>query len=145
MIGVAPTALGPDEFAAHPIVVLIDGTDYVRSIQKVNADGSLTFYCAIEEGLVLRVARGQDIVADLDTTLARIRELIGPPEFIFSCDCILRHLEMDARAQRDAVAERLARNNTVGFSTYGEQYGGVHINQTLTGIAIGRSLEADDG
>ncbi|WP_323002370.1 nitric oxide-sensing protein NosP [Denitromonas sp.] len=145
LIGVAPTALGPDEFAAHPIVVLIDGTDYVRSIQKVNADGSLTFYCAIEEGLVLRVARGQDIVADLDTTLARIRELIGPPEFIFSCDCILRHLEMDARAQRDAVAERLARNNTVGFSTYGEQYGGVHINQTLTGIAIGRSLEVEDG
>lgn len=142
LIGAVPTGLGPDEFAAHPIVVLIDGSDYVRSIQKVNPDGSLTFYCAIEEGLVLRVARGQDIVADLDKALERVRELIGPPEFLFSCDCILRHLEMDARAQRDAVAELLVRNKAVGFSTYGEQYGGVHINQTLTGIAIGRSLEA---
>ncbi|MBT0961037.1 nitric oxide-sensing protein NosP [Denitromonas iodatirespirans] len=144
LVGTTAEGLGPDQFAAHPIVVLIDGTDYVRSIQKVNADGSLTFYCAIEEGLVLRVARGQDIVDDLDTTLARIREVIGPPEFIFSCDCILRHLEMEARQQRDAVAELLIRNNTIGFSTYGEQYGGVHINQTLTGIAIGRSLETGD-
>jgi hypothetical protein len=25
----------------------------------------------------------------------------------------------------------------VGFNTYGEQYGGVHVNQTLTGVAIG--------
>ncbi|KAA3653448.1 MAG: FIST domain containing protein [Proteobacteria bacterium] len=145
LIGATQAGLGPAQFAAHPIVVLIDGTDYVRSIQKVNADGSLTFYCAIEEGLVLRVARGQDIVADLAQTLDRVRELIGPPELIFSCDCILRHLEMEARAQREAVAELLVGNNAVGFSTYGEQYGGVHINQTLTGIAIGRSLEAGDG
>jgi hypothetical protein len=24
-----------------------------------------------------------------------------------------------------------------GFSTYGEQFNGVHVNQTLTGIALG--------
>jgi hypothetical protein len=28
-------------------------------------------------------------------------------------------------------------NNTIGFSSYGEQYLGVHVNQTLTSIAIG--------
>ena len=42
-------------FADSPFVVKIDGANYVRSIQKVNPDGSLTFFCAIEEGLVLRV------------------------------------------------------------------------------------------
>ena len=26
----------------------------------------------------------------------------------------------------------------VGFSTYGEQFGAMHVNQTFTGIAIGR-------
>jgi hypothetical protein len=25
----------------------------------------------------------------------------------------------------------------VGFSTYGEQYNGIHVNQTFTGVAIG--------
>jgi hypothetical protein len=31
------------------------------------------------------------------------------------------------------------RNNAVGFCTYGEQYEAMHMNQTLTGIAIGAS------
>jgi hypothetical protein len=34
-------------------------------------------------------------------------------------------------------------NNAVGFSTYGEQFNGIHVNQTLTGVAIGRGDEAD--
>ncbi|MDP9049905.1 MAG: FIST domain containing protein, partial [Acidobacteriota bacterium] len=54
LLGVNSCELSPTCFAASPVVVLIDGNNYVRSIQKVNADGSLTFYCAIEEGLVLR-------------------------------------------------------------------------------------------
>jgi hypothetical protein len=57
LIGVPVAELGPDRFAVAPVVVMIDGTDYVRAIQKANPDGSLTFYCAIDEGLVLRVAR----------------------------------------------------------------------------------------
>ena len=35
-LGVAASALGPLQFASSPVVVLIDGDYYVRSIQKVN-------------------------------------------------------------------------------------------------------------
>jgi hypothetical protein len=35
------------------------------------------------------------------------------------------------------VAELFRSNNTIGFNSYGEQFHGVHVNQTLTGIAIG--------
>jgi hypothetical protein len=28
-------------------------------------------------------------------------------------------------------------NRTIGFNTYGEQFLGIHVNQTFTGIAIG--------
>jgi hypothetical protein len=31
----------------------------------------------------------------------------------------------------------LAGCRVVGFSTYGEQFRGMHVNQTLTGIAFG--------
>jgi hypothetical protein len=41
-----------------------------------------------------------------------------------------RHLEHQ-------VEQILLRNSTVGFNTYGEVLEGIHINQTLTGIAIG--------
>lgn len=37
--------------------MIINGENYVGGIQKSNPDGSLTFFCAIEEGVVLRVAK----------------------------------------------------------------------------------------
>jgi hypothetical protein len=137
LIGTTAGKLGPVRYAASPVMVLIDGTDYVRSIQKVNADDSITFYCAIDEGLVLRVGRGIDLVANLEQAFKRVREEIGPPQLVFACDCVLRAMELAESGTKEAVGELLRRNNAIGFSTYGEQFGGVHVNQTLTGIAIG--------
>jgi hypothetical protein len=142
LIGADADALEPASFAAAPVVVLIDGTDYVRSIQKALPDGSLSFYCAIDEGLVLRVARGVDLVTNLDRAFAGIREELGEPQAVIACDCILRNLEVSQNGSKPAVEAILRRNNAVGFSTYGEQYGGVHVNQTFTGIAFGADVEA---
>jgi hypothetical protein len=126
-------------------VVLIDGTNYVRSIQKANPDGSLTFFCAIENGLVLRVAKGLDLVENLEQAFTQIRAEIGLPQLVLGCDCILRKLEISQNSLTDRTGEILLRNNTIGFNTYGEQFHGVHVNQTFVGIAIGTaSPEAND-
>lgn len=143
IIGAAVHDLTPERFAASPVVVAIDGTDYVRSIQRANPDGSLTFFCAIEEGLVLRVVRGVDLIGNLQQTFAELRAAIGPPQFSFACDCILRNLEVTQTGSKEAVAKIFCDNHAIGFSTYGEQFRGVHVNQTLTGIAIGQSEGAD--
>jgi len=137
VIDSSPEQLSPAHFAAAPVVVHIDGTDFVRSIQSANADGSLTFFCAIDEGLVLRVARGHDLVGNLERMLAEVRRTIGPPQLIVGCDCILRSLEISQSGLQETVGQLLEAGNTIGFCTYGEQYGGVHVNQTFTGVAIG--------
>lgn len=137
ILGIDARDLSPLRFAASPVVVLIDGTNYVRSVQKVNPDDSLTFFCAIENGLVLRVAKGVDVLENLEQTFARIRAQIGPPQLVLACECILRKLEISQSHLKDSVAEVFRQNNTIGFHTYGEQYQGVHVNQTLVGIAIG--------
>jgi len=137
VVGFHVDDLSPLGFATSPVVVVIDGTDYVRSIQKANPDGSLTFFCAIEEGLVLRVAHCESLVDNLNRSFDAIRAEIGPPQVVFACDCILRNLEITQDSLKEAVGDIFRRNNAVGFSTYGEQYGGVHVNQTLTGIAFG--------
>jgi hypothetical protein len=143
VVGVAPSDLQPTSFASSPFVVVIDGTNYVRSVQKANPDGSLTFYCAIEEGLVLRVARGVDLVANLLESFDCIRGEIGAPELTISCDCILRKIEMLQGGMTDRVSAAFTTHNAIGLSTYGEQYRGIHVNQTLTGIAIGRQSACD--
>jgi hypothetical protein len=142
LLGVDERELTPGRFASSPLVVLIDGNNYVRSIQGVNSDGSVTFYCAIEEGLVLRVARGVDLIENLEEAFAAIRSKIGPPQLVIGCDCVLRRLEIVQKRLEDRVGQVFASNNTVGFNTYGEQFRGVHVNQTLTGVAIGMSSAA---
>lgn len=136
-IGIAPGAVDAQVFANHPLVVQVGGSVYVRAIQQANSDGSLTFFCAIDEGLALALARVEDLPGSIRSTLAELSAAIGPPELLITCDCILRRLETERSQLADEVGRLLASHNAVGFSTYGEQIDGVHVSQTLTGVAIG--------
>jgi len=136
-VGLEISQLNPLVFSAHPMVVKIGGADFVRSIQKVNPDGSLTFFCAIDEGIVINVAKGVDLVDNLNTLFGDIEKRIGPPRLVIGCDCILRRLELIQNGMIDKVSAILREHHVVGFSTYGEQFRGMHVNQTFTGIAIG--------
>ena len=114
LLGVEPGDLGPEHFAASPVVVVIDGNNYVRSIQRVDPGGGLKFYCAIDRGVVLRVARGEDLLENLEAAFSRVRAQIGPPQLVLTCDCILRKLEIDRAGvagggRRSAPEEQLAR------------------------------------
>ncbi len=136
-VGLRLDQLNPLVFSAHPMVVKVGGADFVRSIQKVNSDGSMTFFCAIDEGIVFNIARGVDLVENLNTLFNDIEQRIGPPRLVIGCDCILRRLELRQNGTIDKVSGILSEHNVVGFSTYGEQFRGLHVNQTFTGIAIG--------
>ncbi|WP_172148847.1 MULTISPECIES: nitric oxide-sensing protein NosP [Pseudomonas] len=145
MLGIDARDLDSARFAAWPLVLTIGGTTYVRAIQKANPDGSLTFFCAIENGLVLRLAQGANLLQNLEQTFARIRAEIGPPLLVLGCDCMGRKLEIAQSPDKQRIGEVLLQNNTVGFNTYGEQFRGVHVNQTLVGVAIGpQALETND-
>ena len=142
MVGLEGEPLTSMIFAAYPVVVRVGGEYHVRSIQKVNDDESLTFFCAIDEGIVLTVAEGVDLVQNLENLFARLRDDVGEPELILGCDCILRSLEMEQKQIKHLVSKVLARNNVIGFCTYGEQFNAMHVNQTFTGVAIGARCKA---
>jgi hypothetical protein len=137
-VGISVDKLTPQVFAAYPVMLKIGGKYYVRSIQKVNPEGSLTFYCAIGLGLVLTVAKSSEsLVAHLETELSAIRRTISAPALIFASDCILRRLEVQQYGEIAQARQVLAPYPLIGFSTYGEQFGGVHVNHTLTALVLG--------
>jgi hypothetical protein len=139
MVGLDEHELGPTTFAAYPVVVRVGGEYHVRSIQKVEDDGSLRFYCGIDEGLVLTVADGDDIARNLDAALTGLAAELGSIDLILGFDCILRRLEAEQKQKSLDVSQVLKRHGVVGFSTYGEQYRSMHVNQTFTGVAIGKA------
>jgi hypothetical protein len=135
LVGYDPDELSPFTFASHPIVVRVGGPHHVRAIQKVEPNGDLTFFSAIDEGLVLTVAEAKPFAQHLEAALAGLDEG-RPPEAIIACDCILRRLAIEEVQGLREVSRILADHHVVGFSTYGEQFSAVHVNQTMTGVAI---------
>ena len=85
--------------------------------------------------MVLTVADTQDMSAHLDAELARMREHRAP-DAILACDCILWRIEAERGQATHAVSRVLAANRVTCFSTYGEQHNSIHVNHTLTGVAI---------
>jgi hypothetical protein len=137
MVGLEAQELSPLIFASYPVVVKIGGEYHVRAIQKVEPDGSLRFYCGIDEGLVLTVAHGEDMALNLGKNLEELSRQIGTVDVILGFDCILRRLEAEQKQQVREVSSVLKRFNVFGFNTYGEQFRSMHVNQTFTGVIIG--------
>jgi hypothetical protein len=129
--------LSPGVFSAHPLMLRFGGEYYVRSVQRMNADGSLSFFCAIDEGVVLRLGHGDDLVKDLHHALAHARAQVTDPRLTIGFDCILRRLEVEAKGLEADVNRVLREGAVIGFSTYGEQFGCLHVNQTFTGVCLG--------
>jgi hypothetical protein len=137
-IGVPLDDLGPLSFATYPLVVKVGGEYYGRAIRNMNPDGSLSFLCAIDEGLVFTVGRPRDMVQSTLETLEQVDTELGGIDFVLGFDCFLRRLDAETGQLRHKVEEIYDQYGLAGFHTYGEQFNAMHLNQTLTGIAFAK-------
>jgi hypothetical protein len=138
-LGLAPEEVTGDVTFMNPVTFACNGELYVRSIHSIDESGSMNFYCAVEEGMVLDIGghndMGSSLRADLEAGLA------NTPELVVSFNCILRALEATGKELHDELGGILtdATESLVGFDTYGEQLNGLHINQTLVAACFGES------
>jgi hypothetical protein len=137
-IGVPESELNAYVFAAHPVIVRVGGDFYARSIQRANPDGSLTFFCAIDEGLVLTAAGRLDTLGVVEQMFADTEREIGEVSAYIAFDCLHRRLDAEQRQIIRDLEDLYRRHRVVGFNTYGEQFDSMHLNQTFTGVAIGK-------
>lgn len=141
IIGTDPDSLTPQSFASHPLVMRVGGEYYCRSIQKVNEDHSLSFFCAVDDGIVLAVAEQTGMARSTRKALSNISTRLGGLDFVLGFDCVLRRIDARNRQVTQTISEIYREHNVLGFNTYGEQYRSMHLNQTLTGVAFGYMAE----
>lgn len=141
-VGIEKGSLTPLSFASHPVVVKVGGEYYCRSIQKMNPDGSLSFFCAIDDGIVLSIAEPKGMVETTRAALLSAGERLGGIDMVLGFDCVLRRLDAHNRQVLRGISELYREHRVIGFSTYGEQYRSMHLNQTFTGIAFGQRQAA---
>lgn len=135
VLGKNPEDIDTFTFAESPMVVRFGGKHHVRAIKRVTEDGDLEFFSAIDEGLVLTIAEAAPIGAHLRDELSTLSSRERPAAII-ACDCVLRRIEAEQKQCTRDLSAVLAEYNVTGFSTYGEQVGGLHVNQTMTGVAL---------
>lgn len=143
-MGVSRDSLNRETFALRPLGVRIGGHYFVRSVQRVNPDASMTFYCAVETGIVMTSMSPQSLLDSVRAQIEASERVVGSPLVTIGCDCFLRRLEAELTGVVDEVSDFLRHHKVIGFNTYGEQFNGMHINQTFTGVVIGQPY-ADSG
>jgi hypothetical protein len=133
--------LSPEVFAENPVLVRANGTYHVRAIRRVEPGNGLSFLSAIDDGLVLTLGRGREILQTLSDGLsgdgvAGDGARPGEADFILGFDCYLRKLEIRQKQLVGPVSRLLSQHRVIGFNTFGEQHHGVHVNQTFVGVAF---------
>jgi hypothetical protein len=78
--GMSEADLGIEAFALNPVVVKVGPDHYARSIRKADANGTLHFFSAIDEGLVLTGATRGDGLSALHELFRNTEAEIGIKE-----------------------------------------------------------------
>jgi hypothetical protein len=123
----------------HPLLLRWDGQFYARAIRAWD-DDRLDLFCAIEEGMVVRIGESTDLVGAIERQYGELqKELDGvEPLVMVAFSCYQRRLEIERTQQQERYRRVVAKYPLIGFCTYGEQYNGLHINQAATGFILGQ-------
>ncbi|MEL6100595.1 MAG: FIST N-terminal domain-containing protein [Pseudomonadota bacterium] len=144
LVGCDVKDLSPQVFAENPLLLELNEKHYVRAISDATDCNALSFLAAIDDGLIMTLGEGQEILETLENGLDLQDKADVPPDFILGFDCVLRKLEIEQKQLQRPVSEILSRRRVLGFNTFGEQQFGLHMNQTFVGIAFfapdGRAL-----
>jgi hypothetical protein len=119
------------------------GRHVVRAIQGVTPERGLSLMASVETGTTMTLGRAENPTESL---AARMSEL-GRTALILGFDCVLRRISLEQAGLADSIGRIYREHRVAGFNTYGEQHGGLHVNQTFVGLAFldpdGRHAAAD--
>lgn len=135
-LGLKRPAREVGELAMFPLMVRVGGHYFCRGVQRMYANGSLEFACAMEPGMVVALAEPGDMVARLEGMFTSMREQLGSPELVIGFDCAARTVCMEQSGVEGAIAKVMKRQSVVGFATLGEQFNTIHANNSFTCLGI---------
>lgn len=135
-LGVAESALSPELLEAHPLLLRVGDELVVRAISRVTRARALLCMSAVKTGVLADIGDAGAALDALRHGFEAVESRIGEPALVLGCDCTLRRRQAERDDQLAAVGDLLARHRVFGFSTHGEQFNGLHINQTFTAIAV---------
>jgi len=141
LLHVAEAALLADPqrvLQAHSPVFGFRAAHALRLRSVMNVDGGALFLGgAVETGTILHVMRPGDLVEETRKGVAAARAQVTGASGMLLFNCGGRMWEATNQQRVPALAEAMQLSQAVGFTTYGEQFGPLQVNHTLTGLVLG--------
>lgn len=133
-----PVGLLEDYFMKYPLGRVFNNDIWISSPKEVIDGKHIAFYTLIMTNSTVKLLKP---ISSLDTakkTVDIIKERLPGVKSVIMFNCVLRHLQFKNENSSKAIANEFSKiGNVCGFSTYGEQFGKYHINQTLALMAFG--------
>ncbi len=134
-LGVPQSKL-PEYFTTNPLALVYDAKNYfVRDPHCIEANGAMSFFCSVKEGMELTILQAGDILVDTRRDLEKARFNNRDLSAIIEFNCMSRVAELNEKHQDREYAALFKSIPTIGFATYGESYIG-HMNQTSTMLLL---------
>ncbi len=131
---------GTAELARHGVQFgfHVGGSYYMRSVMTLQ-DDSLLLGGAVEEGAILTVMKAGDLVEATRQGMRAARAELGrEAAVLLAFSCGGRLLEARERGVLEQLEAAVCGPGCAGFTTYGEQFGPMQVNHTLTALMLGR-------
>ena len=109
---------------------------FMRSVMNVQGD-SLLMGGAIEEGAIVYLMQGADLIGATRDGIEAASSVVPEPAGALLFNCGGRMWEAATLGKVQELGEAMGRLPCAGFTTYGEQFGTMQINHTLTGLVFG--------
>jgi len=110
---------------------------YLRSVMTVQGD-ALLLGGAVAEGAILTLMRAGDLVQATQQGVRKaLGALGGEAAVMLAFNCGGRLFEARHLGVVDELFKATCPFSSVGFTTYGEQFGPMQVNHTLTGLLLG--------
>jgi hypothetical protein len=135
-VGMPLGEITPMTFSQHPLLLNAGGSSWVRSIAGITGHDFLRMLARVDVGDVLRLGRPEAMLEKLRSRLDTVAVELGSISGMLVFDCVLRRLEFENEGMAEQVGALLAAHHATGLSSYGEQFNGMHMNQTLVAVAF---------
>jgi hypothetical protein len=134
-VGISKEKLS-NKLVMYPLGLMLDTPEpFVRSVAKVNEDGSFTMYCAVKENMDLEILESINLIKNTQDFLSHIQNKYSEINGMLVFNCVLRYSESRMMGNEREYGDLFKDVPTIGFCTYGEYYIGF-VNQTLTVLVL---------
>ncbi len=136
LCGLDEGTIDQETLALHPAIITVGDRAYPRGFLRILDDGSIQSACAIDEGVVFRVATQLDYVEQLTTAFKRMRYDLGEQLTVLGFECAARRQLVEQYQLQAAVFAQFDACNVWGFSCMGEQSNSLNMNNSFNCLAF---------